>query len=128
MDQAASSGGPAVSAAAGEGRQKTPEEIEAEIEQTREELGDTVEALAEKSDIKAQAKNKIAQVRDTAQHKKDEIASRAREATPDSAGSAGPAARLDGSAQAAAVRRRRRVRGRGACRLDPAPSVRDRDA
>lgn len=89
MDQAASSGGPAVSAAAGEGRQKTPEEIEAEIEQTREELGDTVEALAEKSDIKAQAKNKIAQVRDTAQHKKDEIASRAREATPDSAGSAG---------------------------------------
>lgn len=78
-----------MSAAAGEGRQKTPEEIEAEIEQTREELGDTVEALAEKSDIKAQAKNKIAQVRDTAQHKKDEIASRAREATPDSAGSAG---------------------------------------
>jgi vacuolar-type H+-ATPase subunit E/Vma4 len=89
MDQAASSRGPAVSAAAGEGRQKTPEEIEAEIEQTREELGDTVEALAEKSDVKAQAKNKIAEVRDTAQHKKDEIASRAREATPDSAGSAG---------------------------------------
>jgi ElaB/YqjD/DUF883 family membrane-anchored ribosome-binding protein len=89
MDQAASSGRPAVSAAAGEGRQKTPEEIEAEIEQTREELGDTVEALAEKSDVKAQAKNKIAQVRDTAQQKKDELASRAREATPDSAGSAG---------------------------------------
>ena len=75
-----------MSAAAGEGRQKTPEEIEAEIEQTREELGDTVEALAEKTDVKAQAKDKIAQVKDTAQHKKDEFASRAREATPDSAG------------------------------------------
>jgi hypothetical protein len=75
-----------MSAAAGEGRQKTPEEIEAEIQQTREDLGDTVEALAGKTDLKAQAKDKIAQARDTAQHKKDELASRARAATPDSAG------------------------------------------
>jgi Protein of unknown function (DUF3618) len=86
MDQAASEGRPAVSAAAGEGRQKTPEEIETEIQQTREDLGDTVEALAGKADVKAQAKDKIAQVRATAQHKKDELASRARAATPDSAG------------------------------------------
>jgi hypothetical protein len=86
MDQAASEGRPAMSAAAGEGRQKTPEEIEAEIQQTREDLGDTVEALAGKTDLKAQAKDKIAQARDTAQHKKDELASRARAATPDSAG------------------------------------------
>lgn len=86
MDQAASEGRPAVSAAAGEGRQKTPEEIEAEIQQTRVDLGDTVEALAGKADVKAQAKDKIAQFRDTAQHKKDELASKARAATPDSAG------------------------------------------
>ncbi len=70
---------------AGEGQPKAPEDIEAEIEQTREELGDTVEALAGKADIKAQAKDRIAQVKDTAQHKKDELGSRAREATPDSA-------------------------------------------
>ncbi len=37
---------------------KTPAEIRAEIDQTREELGDTVEALAEKTDVKAQAKAK----------------------------------------------------------------------
>jgi Protein of unknown function (DUF3618) len=86
MDQAASEGRPAVNAAAGEGQPKTPEEIEAEIEQTREELGDTVEALASKADVKAQAKDKVAQVRDTAQLKKDELASKVRAATPDSAG------------------------------------------
>jgi len=64
---------------------KSPQAIRADIEQTREELGDTVEALAAKTDIKAQAKNRITQVKQTAQHRKDEFASRAREATPDSA-------------------------------------------
>lgn len=73
-----------------EGEPRSPDEIRGEIEQTREELGDTVEALAGKTDVKAQAKaqakDKIAHVRDTAQHTKDELASRARAATPDSAG------------------------------------------
>jgi ElaB/YqjD/DUF883 family membrane-anchored ribosome-binding protein len=40
---------------------KTPAEIRAEIDQTREDLGDTVEALAEKTDVKAQAKAKVDQ-------------------------------------------------------------------
>jgi hypothetical protein len=75
-----------VSAAAEDGHAKTPDEIEAEIEQTRQELGDTVEALAAKTDVKAQAKDKIAQVKGGARQKKDEVASRARAATPDSAG------------------------------------------
>jgi ElaB/YqjD/DUF883 family membrane-anchored ribosome-binding protein len=39
----------------------TPAEIRAEIDETREELGDTVEALAEKTDVKAQAKAKADQ-------------------------------------------------------------------
>jgi len=39
--------------------EKTPAEIRAEIDATREELGDTVEALAEKTDVKAQAKAKV---------------------------------------------------------------------
>ena len=85
MDKAASEGGSAVSAASGKKHQKTTDAIEAEIEQTREELGDTVEALVGKADLKAQAKNRIAQVRDTALHKQDELASKARAATPESA-------------------------------------------
>lgn len=75
-----------MSAAAEQEQPKSPQEIQAEIDQTREELGDTVEALAGKADVKAQAKNKIASMRETAQAKKDELASRAREVTPDSAG------------------------------------------
>ncbi len=86
-----------MSAAADEGNQKTPEAIEAEIEQTREELGDTVAALAGKADVKGQAKDKIASIKDTAQHKKDEFAARAHEATPQSAGAA--AQRLASTAQ-----------------------------
>lgn len=86
MDEATSAGRPTVSAASGESQQKSPEEIRAEIEHTREELGDTVEALAEKADVKGQAKDRIASIKDNAQHKKAEFASRAREATPESAG------------------------------------------
>lgn len=39
--------------------ERTPEQIEAEIEQTRRDLGDTVAAVAEKADVKAQAKAKV---------------------------------------------------------------------
>jgi uncharacterized protein (TIGR03382 family) len=38
---------------------RTPEQIEAEIEATREELGETVSALAEKTDIKGQAQHRL---------------------------------------------------------------------
>jgi hypothetical protein len=38
--------------------QRSPEEIRRDIEATRGELGDTVEALAAKADVKAQAKDK----------------------------------------------------------------------
>jgi len=86
MDQAAREGRPAVSVTPEQSEDKTPEEIRADIEQTREDLGDTVEALAAKTDVKAQAKDRIARVKETAQHKKDGFAARARDATPDSAG------------------------------------------
>jgi hypothetical protein len=36
-----------------------PEQIQQGIEQTRRELGDTVEALAAKADVKAQARRRI---------------------------------------------------------------------
>jgi ElaB/YqjD/DUF883 family membrane-anchored ribosome-binding protein len=67
------------------GETKSPEQIRAEIDQTRDELGDTVEALAEKTDVKAQAKHRIAAVKDTAQTKRDEYAAKAKQATPESA-------------------------------------------
>ena len=85
MDEGASEGRPTMSAASEESQQKSPEEIRAEIEHTREELGDTVEALAGKTDVKAQAKDRIASIKDTAQNRKAEFASRAQDATPDSA-------------------------------------------
>ena len=71
----------------GESTQKTPEELRDEIEQTRQDLGDTVEALAEKTDVKTQAKHRVDSIKDSALNKKDEFVSRAKEATPDSASS-----------------------------------------
>jgi hypothetical protein len=38
-----------------------PDQLREEIEETRQELGDTVEALAGKADVKAQAQAKVAQ-------------------------------------------------------------------
>ena len=42
-----------------ESGERTPEQIRADIEQTRQELGDTVEALAAKTDVKAQAAARV---------------------------------------------------------------------
>ena len=64
---------------------KSPDEVRHEIEQTREELGDTVEALAQKADVKAQAKERINSARGAAQLKKGEIAAKIKSTTPESA-------------------------------------------
>jgi ElaB/YqjD/DUF883 family membrane-anchored ribosome-binding protein len=75
---------------------KSAEEIRAEIAQTQEQLGETVEALAEKTDVKARAHDRIDAVKDGAQerigsvkenvaHVKDDGVSRARQVTPESA-------------------------------------------
>src|SRR5215210_3721979 len=82
-------------AAAGAQGDRTPAEIQQEIEQTREELGETVAALAEKTDVKARAKDKVQDVKDSvadkkeelaskAQAKKDDFASKAQQSTPSS--------------------------------------------
>ena len=47
-------------------QEKLPEELRHEIEQTREELGDTVEALAYKADVKAQAKDRVSSAKEAA--------------------------------------------------------------
>jgi len=75
-----------------------PEQIRAEIEETRRELGDTVAALSAKTDVKAQAQAKVDEVKANAAEKKDDllgkkddILGKAREISPDSALSAAQA-------------------------------------
>lgn len=82
MDEAAGQGGPAMS----ESEQRSPEEIRKDIEETREELGDTAAALAAKADVKGQAKAKVEEAKQTAREKKEQFASKARDSTPDSVG------------------------------------------
>jgi hypothetical protein len=61
---------------------RDPEQIEEEIEETREQLGDTVAAATEKADVKKQAKAK-----------KDAFVAKAKEVTPESAGASAEQAR-----------------------------------
>ena len=47
-----------------EQQQQTPEQIRAEIERTRRELGDTVDALSHKANVKEQARLKKEEVQE----------------------------------------------------------------
>jgi ElaB/YqjD/DUF883 family membrane-anchored ribosome-binding protein len=78
------------------GGTRDPEEIKEEIEQTREELGDTVAAVTEKADVKKQAKRKASGAKKKVTETKDatkqkaanttqQARTKAKEATPDSA-------------------------------------------
>ena len=62
---------------------KDPEQIRDEIEETRREMGDTVEALAAKADVKARVKEKVTSTKESASNKKDELLGKARETSPD---------------------------------------------
>jgi len=62
-----------------------PEQIQRDIEETREQLGDTVEALARKADVKAQAKRRIAETKATVSQKTQALRGKAKEASPASA-------------------------------------------
>ncbi|MCP3754577.1 DUF3618 domain-containing protein [Streptomyces sp. TBY4] len=53
-------------------------ELREQIERTRDELGQTVEALAAKADVKAQAKEKTAAIKDQAAEKAEQAAAVAR--------------------------------------------------
>lgn len=65
-----------------------PEQIKEQIEAAREELGDTVAALAARTDVKAQAKRKIEETKASVVDKKEEMFGKAKQASPDSAVSA----------------------------------------
>jgi ElaB/YqjD/DUF883 family membrane-anchored ribosome-binding protein len=70
------------------GDPQDPAQIQREIEQTREELGNTVEALAQKTDVKAQAKQKVEETKAAVTEKTEELLGKAREASPDGAAAA----------------------------------------
>lgn len=77
--------------------ERSPEQIQAEIDATREELGDTVAAVGEKADIKGQAREKVAELKQTAQARRKELLTKAKSSSPDSASDR--AQRLKGKAQ-----------------------------
>ncbi|MGW3322271.1 DUF3618 domain-containing protein [Streptomyces virginiae] len=61
----------------------SPEELRARIEHTRDQLGRTVEALAAKADVKAQATQKAALVTGQIRGRVEHVAHLAAEKTPD---------------------------------------------
>jgi ElaB/YqjD/DUF883 family membrane-anchored ribosome-binding protein len=65
-----------------------PAQLREDIERTRQDLGDTVAALAEKTDVKTRAKDKVAEVKQNVNERRTELVARARESSPDSANSA----------------------------------------
>ncbi|MDQ4010144.1 MAG: DUF3618 domain-containing protein [Actinomycetota bacterium] len=57
------------------------DEIRQNIERTREQLGDTVEALAHKADVPARVKDKVHDTKETAQVKAEEVIQQVLEGT-----------------------------------------------
>ena len=78
MGQDASQSGPPV-----EGGQRSEDEIRQDIQHTRGELGETVEALAAKTDVKARAQDRVSDTRERVTGKRDEFVGRARESIPE---------------------------------------------
>jgi ElaB/YqjD/DUF883 family membrane-anchored ribosome-binding protein len=80
-----------------------PSRIRAEIEQTRADMGDTVEALGYKADVKGRAKDKVVGVKDritgTVSEGRDRITGTVSERTPDAGEVKGQAKRAAGVAQ-----------------------------
>jgi ElaB/YqjD/DUF883 family membrane-anchored ribosome-binding protein len=58
---------------AGEREKRDPDELRRDIEQTRSELGDTVEALAQKANVKAQVSAKADDVKAQVSAKADDV-------------------------------------------------------
>ena len=64
---------------------REPAEIREDIDQTRDELGDTVAAMAEKTDVKQQAQAKAEELKAQAGAKAKELSDKAKEVAPESA-------------------------------------------
>ena len=61
------------------GKDASADELEADIERTREDLGNTVDELTAKLDVKAQAQHKVQDAKAQAQHKVQDAKQRATE-------------------------------------------------
>jgi hypothetical protein len=81
--------------------EKSPAEIRAEIDETREEMGETVADLAAKTDVKAQAQAKVEDAKGQAKAKADDAKAKAKE-LGDKAKAAAPESPGEGVAQAQA--------------------------
>jgi hypothetical protein len=64
---------------------ESAEAIRADIEETRVDLGDTVEALASKSDVKGRADDRIAGIKQEARAKAEELKQKVGAVTPETA-------------------------------------------
>ena len=85
MDQDERAEGAAMSTADNTQETRTPEEIRADIAETREEVGDTVEALTAKTDVKGQAREKVEEIKGNVRTKAVEVKAKAQSSTPESA-------------------------------------------
>jgi hypothetical protein len=74
----------------GEDENRSPEQLRAEIEADRQQLGDTVEALAAKTDVKTRAREKADELKRSAMDKKDELLAKTKRSSAEDAGSGGP--------------------------------------
>src|SRR5438270_2868471 len=72
--------------------QEREPQIRREIDDTRHELGDTVASLAEKADVKAQAKHKVQETKATIDETRADLLGKARSASPGGLASAAAAA------------------------------------
>ncbi|GAA4455656.1 DUF3618 domain-containing protein [Phytohabitans houttuyneae] len=86
-----------------------PEELRADIERTREDLGDTVSALAGKADVKARTKEAVADAKDRVGERAGEVTDTVRRRPVPVAAAAGGALAAVG---AVLVVRRRRARAK----------------
>ncbi|MEU5834328.1 DUF3618 domain-containing protein [Streptomyces diacarni] len=64
------------------GAKPTPDELRAQVEETRRELGETVEALAARADVRAQARQKATQLKGQATEKAHTMGDRIQHRTP----------------------------------------------
>ena len=71
------------------GQPDSPEALRAEIDETREQLGDTVEALAAKTDVKARAEDRVEGIKQDARAKADQVKEKVTSVTPESARQSG---------------------------------------
>ena len=97
---------------------ESPEQLRAEIEETREELGETVEALAAKTDVKARVRERADELKSSAAHKKDELLSKAGRSSAAGDGPAVPPVDGGSSAGPGAV-----ARLKGTVRENPVPTA-----